>query len=130
MEEVIPYTWGYEVILSATHKYTVSLFKVFNGHSTAFKFHKIATHTLLLIKGKAKVYFRDPGAFWFNKILHNPTISATWHDLAETEILEYNRYFCIRPGQIYQIEAIEDCEFYLTRDAVFEDDTFVLINGK
>lgn len=127
--KIVANDWGYTAHYFENESVSFSVVKMFGGKKTSFMFHKFFDLASLLISGRARIRFYDPGEDWFEKIDYNQTMAAHWHDLADVKELVKNEYFSISPGIVYQLEAIEDCEFVLGGNQMRDTDTFELFKG-
>ena len=96
IEKKIEKPWGYEEMVEYNKNYVVKKLFMKEGHSCSTQYHELKTETIIILKGKLRIYIGK--------------------DIDTLEFKDYNEgdYITIKPYTIHKMIGITDCLYMET----------------
>jgi len=94
--KIINKPWGYEELIEVNKNYVVKKLFMKEGHSCSTQYHELKTETIIILKGKLRIYIGK--------------------DIDTLEFKDYNEgdYITIKPYTIHKMIGITDCLYMET----------------
>jgi mannose-6-phosphate isomerase-like protein (cupin superfamily) len=109
---VEPKGWGREVWIANNDLYCGKILEIDLGKRCSLHFHKLKTESFYLRTGQLRVRVQDSAAAPIEEF-----------------VLNAGECMDIRPGQVHQMEALQQAELYEFSTQHFDSDSYRLIKG-